>query len=368
MNFYSDLIKRGESLFRNLINKRDQEHDHSYLEWYKMYREISVSTAWRKVWFSYYKTRLYSLSAASIIVILISLLIFTPSEITIENNIVQILPASDNIVLRTSDGNLVMIDSITPLDTLIRGAVLKGDELVYSDDASELYENSKLSDKRVQDERAIAMNELYVPKGRVFSLVLSDGSRIWLNSESSIKYPAKFGDKQRKVIVTGEVYFDIKSDGRKFIVETPGYSVNVIGTKFNISAYENDQIISTTLVEGSVSIVTDENSEFVISPGEQFTLEKSSKTVSVKQVDVNKYVCWINNELKLDKNSLQDIFKVLQRRYDIDVFFSKENAKLEKYSGDIPLNDNLNVILDQISKVSDIEFQIEGRLVVVRYK
>ncbi len=380
MSIYSELIKKGEDLFRTILNKRDRDHDKSYIEWYSEYREIAVTPAWRKVWFSYHKKRFYSISAAAVILVLVSILLFTPNQIaTEESYVVQILPASDNILLRSADGSMIIVDSLLTMDTLIKGLIFSKEELRYSDEDSDLFdnrpdsqvskgENNKLRGKGAKENITLEMNELYVPKGRMYSLVLSDGSKIWLNSESSVKYPVKFGDKERRVTVSGEVFFDIRRDGRAFIVETTGYSVNVIGTKFNLSAYENDETISTTLVDGSVSIVTDENSEFLISPGEQFTLEKSSKTISVKEVDVNKYTCWINNELRLDKNTLQDIFKVLQRRYDIHVFFSNENAKFEKYSGDLPLNDNLNIILNQISKVSDIEFQIEGKLVVVRYK
>jgi hypothetical protein len=379
MSIFKKLIERGEEIFRNYAKRPDPKTTDQYLKWYEVYNTISVANAWRKVWFAYYKRQIYT--AAAVVLALISISLFIPfdseepsSEISAE----LILPATDNIILKTSKGMSLMIDSLENVDTLLQGVSLDKDGIVYSESSYEIVDNSSAANVVVDkdkpndsesDSNKLEYNELYVPKGRVFSLKLSDGTEVWLNSESYIKYPVKFSRDRREVILSGEAYFDVKKDTeRQFVVRTSGYSVNVLGTAFNVRAYENDEAISTTLVEGAVSLNTDKTSEFKISPGEQFSLEKSSGTISVSKVDVHLYTSWIDNQLIIRSNTLLDIFKVLQRRYDVDVFFSDEAAKYEQYSGEVPLNDNLNVILDQISKVSEIEFQIEGRLVVVRYK
>lgn len=378
MNVYQKLIKKGEELFLRYVKQIDSESVGQYLRWYDLYKSISVTNAWRKVWFAYYKKHIYA--AASVLLFFLSVSLFFPfnSEKNSNDIIAElILPATDNIILKTSQGKSVIIDSLDNIDTLLMGVSLKNDRIVYSEYSSEISNISssktisgevfpKDNDRDISD---IEYNELYVPKGRVFSIHLSDGTRVWLNSESYIKYPVSFSSANREVVLSGEAYFDVVKDKkRKFIVRTSGYSVNVLGTKFNVRAYENDEVISTTLVEGSVALNTDETSEFRISPGEQFSFERASGTISVSKVDVHLFTSWINNQLIIRSNTLWDILKVLQRRYDVDVFFSDEAAKNEQYSGEVPLNDNLNIILDQISKVSDIEFQIEGRLIVVRYK
>jgi hypothetical protein len=379
MNVYQKLIKRGEEFFQHYVKEPDSETSGLYLKWYTVFKGISVTSAWRKVWFAYYKRQISAVAAVVLLLLSISLFIpFGTEEERSETTAELILPATDNIILKTSKGMSLMIDSLENVDTLLQGVSLDKDGIVYSASSSEIADNSSSGSIEVDkgmsgdsrtDSKEIEYNELFVPKGRVFSIRLSDGTRVWLNSESYIKYPVNFAEERREVILSGEAYFDVKKDKeRDFVVRTSGYSVNVLGTKFNVRAYENDEVISTTLVEGSVALNTDETSEFRISPGEQFAFERGTGTISVSKVDVHLYTSWINNQLIIRSNTLWDILKVLQRRYDVDVFFSDEAAKHEQYSGEVPLNDNLNVILDQISKVSDIEFQIEGRLIVVRYK
>lgn len=388
MNNFKEIIERGERLYKELLKNLTNvdsiesnsnsffSKEESYIEWHKEYEKISVNSGWRKMYLSIYRGRLYTATAAAAIIVLLISLFHSTSLLKKDNFestiISNILPATDNIILKTSTGESIIIDSISSLDTIIEGVFLEKDQINYGDNLDATDSDVDIKEKSHIEPtkgREIQFNELYIPKGRVFSLVLSDGSKVWINSESYIKYPVKFGADYREVYISGEAFFDIKPDvHRDFIVKTDSYSINVLGTKFNLRTYENDDFTSTTLVEGSLSVRTDINSEFRISPGEQLTLEKKSNTVSISNVDVNLFTSWIDNLLILDKNKLYDIFKVLQRRYDIELFFTDEEAKYEEFSGILPLNDNLNIILDQLSKVSEIEFQIEGKLVVVRYR
>jgi ferric-dicitrate binding protein FerR (iron transport regulator) len=212
-------------------------------------------------------------------------------------------------------------------------------------------------------------NELYIPKGKSYSLILSDGTRVWLNAESSIRYPVQFGSNERRVVIDGEAFFDVTHDtGKPFIVQTNDYNVKVLGTKFNVNAYKDEKVTATTLVSGLVSVSKEGANDLLVNPGEQISFNRSDGSIGKKEVDVELFTSWVNNKLKLESMRVEDIFRILGRRYDIDVFFSDEGAKDVEFTGKIPLNDNLNVILDQISIISNIEFQIEKRLIVVRYK
>lgn len=385
MNRYDRLIERGEELFQRLLKSisADKVQEQSIgeelepinegealeiKEWVYNYRGISIDKAWRRVWYARYRRQIYGWSSAAVILLLVALTLFIPKQVSQEILVAEqvIMPAYDNIILRTSKGETIVVDSIQSLDTIISNASVSKTEIMYQSESREITKTTL--QESIKNEKEMDMNELYVPKGRVFSLVLSDGTKVWLNSESLIQYPVNFDQGERIVTISGEAFFDVAKTGNRFIVKTTNYEVNVLGTKFNIISYENENISATTLIEGSVSMTRGEESEFKISPGEQFSLDKTSNVISVKKVDVNLFTSWINNQLRLSHSKLEDIFRVLQRKYDIHVFFSDENAKNELFSGEVPLNDNLKVILDQLSKVSDVEFQIEGKLVVIRYK
>ncbi len=377
MENIKESIRKGKELFKQICNKSDLSNVEGYVEWHLDYNRISTSNAWIKMWYKYNKKYIYSV--ASIFVLFLCWQIFIPEKQSENIYLVEapaILPASNSIVLRVSSGESVIIDSISKVDSMFNGVDLFSGEIVYSGISEELVDSKqddRVDDESVKDESVkksnnLKYNELYVPKGRVFSVILSDGSKVWLNSESYLKYPVNFGSNDRSVYLSGEAYFEVSKNKSKFTVKTSSYSVNVLGTKFNTRAYENDYEVSTTLVEGSVSLETDPTSEFRISPGEQFVMQKNTGSVTVNKVDVHLFTSWINNQLILRKNTLEEIFKVLMRKYDIDVFFRDEKVKYETYSGDIPLNENLNVILEQISKVSDVDFEIEGQIIIARYR
>ncbi|MGE0092400.1 MAG: FecR family protein [Bacteroidales bacterium] len=377
MENIKESIRKGKELFKQICNKSDLSNVEGYVEWHLDYNRISTSNAWIKMWYKYNKKYIYSV--ASIFVLFLCWQIFIPEKQSENIYLVEapaILPASNSIVLRVSSGESVIIDSISKVDSMFNGVDLFSGEIVYSGISEELVDSKqddRVDDESVKDESVkksnnLKYNELYVPKGRVFSVILSDGSKVWLNSESYLKYPVNFGSNDRSVYLSGEAYFEVSKNKSKFTVKTSSYSVNVLGTKFNTRAYENDYEVSTTLVEGSVSLETDPTSEFRISPGEQFVMQKNTGSVTVNKVDVHLFTSWINNQLILRKNTLEEIFKVLMRKYDIDVFYRDEKVKYETYSGDIPLNENLNVILEQISKVSDVDFEIEGQIIIARYR
>lgn len=302
-------------------------------------------------------------SVAAAALLIISLFVFKPKSEEIDTLLQssEIKPVSGVVTLKLSDGREVTLDSLKVDDNLISS---NGVEVNVS--ANELSYQSSISTIYIDDTQ-VAYNELYIPKGRSFSLILSDGSKVWLNAESSIRYPVTFNNSERIIELRGEAFFDVKHDpSRQFIVKTNDYQVRVLGTKFNISSYPDEQFTATTLVSGSVSVGAE--IDYTIKPGEQLKFNKSSKIAQISKVDVDIYTSWIDNKLIMDQLTLEEVFKILMRRYDIDVFYSREEAKYEKFTGKVPLNDNLNVILDQISTVSKIDFQIENKLIVIKFK
>jgi archaellum component FlaF (FlaF/FlaG flagellin family) len=354
-----------------ILESPDKE-DLEYIEYRKgAISEINVTRAWLKILFKRNKKSLYYSTAAAAVVLLMSVLIFAPTkdESVIDSMIVQeIMPADGSVTLQLASGKIVDLSSTDNAKELSGGVVLdtKGGEISYegitndNDDETILDQSAEMPNE---------YNELSTPKGRSFSIVLNDGSRIWLNAQSKIKYPVRFGKSERRIQIAGEAFFDVKHDPqRPFIVETTDYSVKVLGTKFNVNAYDQEESSATTLISGSVLIPMKTGIENVLTPGDQLKYSRSDKSISIQKVDVELYTSWIDNNLRIEQMSLEEIFKILMRRYDINVYYSDDISKSEKFSGKIPLNDNLKIVLDQMSKVSNVDFQFEKNLVVVKYK
>lgn len=389
---YSEAIKESQRLSEKILNEfsnsstfyKDSvlnDKEESILKEYSTNKQnrkdVNIDNAWIKLWLRFNSRYIYTVASAAVILFLISLLIFTPTNNNRLNNSLsfqeEIKPASGVVSLKLASGEVVSIDSISSMQASFFGVELDSvkQEISYNrvrDSVKALNVTSEGFKNSDQQE----FNELTIPKGRSYSLVLSDGTRVWLNAQSSIRYPVSFVEGERRVKITGEAFFDVKHHNNNvFIVETEEYNIKVLGTKFNISSYLDQEVAAATLVSGSISISSNNSNEVeevVVAPGEQYRYNKKNKSREIAKVDTELYTSWVDNNLRIKQMSLEDIFKILVRRYDIDLFYSDEGTKHEVFSGKIPLNDNLNVILEQISTVSKVEFQIEKKLIVVRYK
>lgn len=372
LNSYYNFIEKGEDLYNNLI-KDDQIHIEKeladeYITRDSFLSKVSVSKGWLLFWLKVNRKGIMVISSSAAALLLL-LMLFTPfvSNIPIDNQVSlqhDILPADGKVTIQLSSGEIIPIDSVSVIAERISGVSLdKTNQTISYQNISE--DNEVVNKKRLENTKR---NVLNIPKGKSYSLVLSDGTKVWINSESSVEYPIAFSKDKRVVKVVGEAFFDVKEDAsRPFIVETSGYQVKVLGTKFNVKSYSDDLVSATTLVSGAVDIISNKLNESIsIKPGQQFTINSISGAVDVKEVDTDIYTSWIDNRLKLDQMPLNEIIKLLMRRYDVDFYFSDETAKDELFNGVVPLNDNLNVILWQLSKVSSLSFEIEGDLIIVK--
>lgn len=367
---YIKAFSEIDKTVKKIIENPDIEDSEYKIFRDKIIQEIDVENAWSK--FSLKKDRGYFIysSVAAAVLLFLTLLIFIPSQNIKESETLissDILPAEGTVTLRLSSGKVLEINSSETSEELNEGVVVStdGNEISYegvSQDKTNQYIDNDISNK-------LEYNELITPKGRSYSIVLSDGSRIWLNAQSSIKYPVRFDKNERKVEISGEAFFNVKHDSlRPFIVETLDYDVKVLGTKFNVKAYSDEENSSTTLVSGSVIIPLKSGGEKRLSPGEQLNFSRTEKSVKVEEVDVELYTSWVDNNLRIEQMPLGEIFKILKRRYEISVYFVEDKLMDEQFSGKIPLNDNLKIVLDQMSKVSNVEFEYQKNLVVVKYK
>lgn len=209
----------------------------------------------------------------------------------------------------------------------------------------------------------VKYNTLIVPRGGEYELLLADGTRVWMNSESKLVYPVQFPGERREVEMEGEVCFRVaKNERQPFIVKTKGVSVEVLGTFFNVEAYPENQAITTTLVEGRVN-VSDGQRHYIMSPNQQVVAGEGEFVI--RDVDAAEVVRWIDGMCYFSEASLENIMDKLARWYDVEVFFASESAKEAHFSLEIERYDNIATVLSKIEKTGRVKFKINGRIITV---
>ncbi|MFD1630373.1 FecR family protein [Pseudopedobacter beijingensis] len=228
--------------------------------------------------------------------------------------------------------------------------------------------------KLVNNENSISYNTLSIPKGGKYHIQLADGTNVWLNAASSLRYPSKFNDKERVVELSGEAYFEVakvtqgeKTGAKKnipFFVITPTQKVQVLGTHFNTRSYPEDEKTSTTLLEGSVKVSTlKEDWSGLLSPGEQVEIQKSGKA-QIRQVNAEKAIAWKNGYFIFENEDIHSIMDQLARWYDIDVVYSTDVTK-QKFGGIFSQSTELSSLLKDLESYGNIHFLIQGRRITV---
>lgn len=263
----------------------------------------------------------------------------------------RIVPGSGKAVLVLSGGVQVALgvdEEVFRRDT--NGVALKADSAVL------VYENTS---------EAVAVkpkyNELIVPRGGEYALQLADGTQVWLNADSRLRYPERFGTGCREVELSGEACFKVVKDAaRPFVVKAGGVDVRVLGTEFNVNAYGNGNV--TTLVSGKVE-VSDGRTTMMLEPGEQVTVKDA--VFSKAEVDTGKVVAWKDGIVAFEDERLEDVMLRLERWYDIQVFFSNQSLKDVRITGYINRYGDIRILLDKLEKLDLAEFEVKGKCVTV---
>lgn len=212
------------------------------------------------------------------------------------------------------------------------------------------------------------LNRVRTPLGGEYTITLSDGTIVWLNAMSELQYPVVFVGNKRVVKLTGEAYFEVKPDAKKeFIVEVENYQVRVLGTSFNVSSYKDDARIYTTLCMGKVTVMNCVNHrQKVLMPGEQLICDISSGDMNVRNVETDLYTAWMRGRFQFDNYTMEDIFTILQRWYDVQVFYTNQQARKQVFTGTLPRFNDLNSILDIMEEISNVRFELKEKTVVVK--
>ena len=257
-------------------------------------------------------------------------------------------------VLTLENGSQVALENGNSIQT--QNATSNGKVLVYQNKA-----------KQVE----LVYNQLTIPRGGQYVVELSDGTKVWLNSESQLKYPVNFikGQSREVELAYGEAYFDVspssKHKGAKFKVFNQFQEIDVLGTEFNIKAYKGESNVYTTLVEGKISVSID-NRNLGLKPNQQLDLDINNNTSVIKTVDVYNEVSWKDGVFSFENKTLEEVMKVFSRWYDIEIVFKNNSIKNEEFVGILRKNKRLETILKSFKNYGVIKnFEIEDEKVVL---
>jgi transmembrane sensor len=275
-----------------------------------------------------------------------------PPAVVAQKNDVQ--PGSFKARLTLGDGSVVDLDSFS------KKQLEQGSTTVYTKDGQLVYQpQGKQEDK-------ILYNTLTTAKGQMYATVLADGSKVWLNSQSSIRYPVSFSQDRREVEITGEAYFEVaKMKDKPFIVKAEGVEVEVLGTQFNINTYSDEETIKTTLLEGKVKMhATASKSLVILQPGQQGSLDMATHQLRrIVDVDVEEAVAWRFGYFQFNDTELKAVLSQVARWYDVEVIY-QGSIPQKKFWGKISRSNTLSQVIVAIEKYG-VHCNLQGRKLIV---
>lgn len=299
--------------------------------------------------------------AAASILVAVGIYLFPREEVKTEEPMVvaQLEPARKvKAVLVTADGGELSLDE--------RGFSGKeGGITLVADSVGLQYEAEAVMEKK----DTLIYNTLIVPRGGVYHLTLTDGTEVWLNSDSRLRYPVNFTGDTREVFLTGEAYLNVtRNEEQPFIVTTDAGSVRVLGTEFNVKYYPEEENVAATLVTGSISFSNETVKDERLTPGHQLVFETLSGKVSVRKVNVTHYVSWREDKMAFHNEPLGDIMRILSRWFDVEVMYRDEYLKELLYTGNLDKYDDIETFLHLFELGGSAAFDTWDNMVVVRQK
>ncbi|MBN8674341.1 MAG: DUF4974 domain-containing protein [Chitinophagales bacterium] len=260
-----------------------------------------------------------------------------PSEIA------DISPGKASATLTLPNGNKIDLTNLR--DTIINREVrIENGVVVYSNTVSDP-----------------EMHEISIPRKGFYELVLPDGSKAWINSSSSIRYPSRFTGNERRVTVTGETYFEVAKDAaHPFIVSIEGVDITAIGTAFNVNAYPNEDGLRITLTEGRINVNASQRNEQLL-PGQQIILRPGEW--EIRTVDISPVIAWTKNQFKLKNSSIEEVMRMAERWYDAKIIY--KGKVTDHFTGTIDRNVPISQLLKLLEATGQVHFQIEGETIIV---
>jgi transmembrane sensor len=276
----------------------------------------------------------------------------------------DILPGTNKAILTLSNGKKISLTDANQGELIKQSGIsiskTKDGQLVY-----QVKEHSGLSSSGIPE-----YNTVETPRGGQYQVNLPDGTKVWLNAGTSLQFPLSFLNvKTRKVVLSGEAYFEVEKDASKpFIVQSDRQLVQVLGTHFNVNAYADEMLVKTTLLEGSVKVSLPENKggDFrVLEAGEQAQIKDHSTSIVVSHVDTQMELAWKNGQFSFENEPIENIMRQISRWYDVEVIY-EDNVTGKTVWGTITRYGKVSKVLSILEKTGKIHFKVEGRRIIVK--
>lgn len=348
----------------NISNIHSQINDNEYLaKRFKEYSSFSHKSAFNDFANKVRKEKRKSLFIRITQVAAVIAILFTATTVIVNNkkkdNLAvvkkEIIAPGKNIArLTLADGKKIELNNTTFNIQEQGGAIIKSD-------------SGKISYSHTPKTKDIVYNELYIPRGGEYFLILSDGTKVWLNSDTRIKYPVSFSNaNKREVFIEGEAYFDVtKNKKKEFVVNTYLGKVKVLGTGFGVKSFKDNGEVLTTLVDGKVRFEGSvSGKKKVLKPGQQSVADKAGN-IAVRKVNVEEFTSWKDGLHVFKDSRLEDIMNNVERWYNISVFYKNPSLRNIEFTGNLKRYENINEFLELLEVTDEVKFIIKGNAVTV---
>ena len=313
----------------------------------------------------FYQNKWLKIAAAAIVLFTIGVLFFQQESSFFKQNSNSkaknekasvILPGSKKAILTMTNGQSIALNNVA--NGIL--AQTNAGHVVKTNTGEIVYKNSGNGSSA----KGLEYNTLSTPKGGEYQVILPDGTKVWLNSASSITYPTAFTDKERRVTIIGEAYFEVaKNKNIPFFVNVNNAQIRVLGTHFNIAAYGDDEEMTTTLIEGSVQ-VTKNKKQSMLKPGQKAVIYNGTDNIVVSEANIEDAIAWKNGYFVFDDNDVNGVMKKISRWYDVTVDY-RSNVSDQKFGGTFYRSKSIAELLQYLEKIGKVRFNIEGRRIIV---
>ena len=275
--------------------------------------------------------------------------------------VTDLAPGGNKAILRLADGSAIILDSAADGTLSEQGNIkvekLSNGLLAYTIGGKQLTAND-----------AAFYNTISTPRGGQYQVTLSDGTKVWLNAAASIRFPVFFAGNERRVEITGEAYFEVaKSINKPFKVKTIASEIEVLGTHFNINAYEDEAAVKTTLLEGMVKVSVPgtggKNTSRFLQPGQQSGISKEGTISVLNNADTEEALAWKNGRFQFKSADIKSILRQISRWYDVDVVY-KGNVNLH-FSGQLKRDEYVSKVFEKLALTGEVHFKIDGKKIIV---
>lgn len=264
-----------------------------------------------------------------------------------------IQPGTNKAVLTLADGSSIVLDNAANGQLASEGNT----QVIKLDDGRLQYHCNTNSSG------GVALNTVSTPRGGQYHIILADGTKVWLNAASSLQYPIAFSGNERKVVLTGEAYFEVaKNKLQPFRVVVNDMQVQVLGTHFNIMSYADEADVNTTLLEGAVTVSNKQSARDLL-PGQQASLNKAAGKITIAKTDVEKSVAWKNGSFHFEGESIPEVMKEIARWYDVEVVYQGNCSA--HFTGIIPRDASIAKVIEMLRVSSELQLQLSNRTITV---